>query len=80
YHNFIEILNLDEHKLVIYIDEIEKLSTFEFKELNVNDSKWICKIDVKDQMIFESTIDHSNEMIYLYAKDQNLYILKESSD
>ncbi|MEN2446968.1 teichoic acid biosynthesis protein, partial [Bacillus sp. JR_15] len=80
YHNFLEILNLDEHKLVIYIDNIEKLCTFEFEELNVNESKWICEIDVKDQMIFESTIDNSNEMIYLYAKDHHLYIVKESSD
>lgn len=80
YHNFIEILNLDEQKLVLYIDDIEKLCTFEFKELIVNESKRICEIDVKDQMIFESSIDHSNEMIYLYSKDQNLYIVKESSD
>ncbi|CAM5227010.1 hypothetical protein BSAF29S_02374 [Bacillus safensis subsp. safensis] len=80
YHNFIEILNLDEQKLVLYIDDIEKLCTFEFQELIVNESKRICEIDVKDQMIFESSIDHSNEMIYLYSKDQNLYIVKESSD
>ncbi|BBP92680.1 hypothetical protein BsIDN1_62980 [Bacillus safensis] len=31
-------------------------------------------------IFFESSIDHSNEMIYLYSKDQNLYIVKESSD
>jgi CDP-glycerol glycerophosphotransferase (TagB/SpsB family) len=78
YNNMIEIIELNDSYIHLYIKELNKFIEYHYTSLQTDEPEYLFDHEIKNQLLLKHTIDDQNLLIYLYVYNNKLYLLKEN--